>query len=92
MKKYAKKKSSKKPYGNVGVSANLLFGQSTDNLSEVNKIKFNLFRQWKCTHEWKRDATFRQLKKDDDKLLWICRKCDMKQERDRWNPPEGAKK
>jgi len=37
-------------------------------------------------------ASYRQLRKDDNKVLWICEKCNKHTERDRWNPPEGAQK
>ena len=54
------------------------------------KLKFGFFKQFDCPHVWKKDVTYRQLKKDDDKILWVCEKCNKHVERDRWNPPEGA--
>jgi rubrerythrin len=59
---------------------------------EDRTIKFEFLKQLNCKHSYRRDATFRQLKKDDDKVLWVCPKCNKVVERDRWNPPDGVKR
>lgn len=43
-----------------------------------------------CTHVYRKQASYRQLRKDDNKVLWSCAKCGKHVERDRWNPPDGA--
>jgi hypothetical protein len=53
-------------------------------------MKFKFFKQLVCTHDWKKDASFYQLQKDDHKVLWVCDKCKKHLLMDRWNQPEGV--
>ena len=53
-------------------------------------MNFKFFKQLNGKHRWKKDASFYQLKKDDDKTQWICNKCHLHVLRNRWSPPEKA--
>lgn len=57
---------------------------------EVRTMKLKFFKQMSCRHLWKKDASFYQLNKDDDKTQWICIKCKLHVLRNRWNPPEQS--
>ena len=57
---------------------------------EMKTISFTFFKQFNCRHRWKKDASFYQLKKDEDKTHWVCIKCNLRTLRDRWDPPEGS--
>jgi len=45
------------------------------------------FKQINCTHDWEKHVSIYQLKKDDNKILWICKNCKKIISRNRWNPP-----
>jgi len=71
-----------------GVALHMLTGPETLTQVETMKLKFGFFKQLDCRHVWNKDVTYRQLKKDDDKILWVCEKCNKHVERYRWDPPE----
>jgi len=54
------------------------------------KLKLKFLEQLNCPHVWKKDVTYHQLRKDDNKVLWVCEKCHKRLERDRWEPPESV--
>lgn len=59
---------------------------------EVAVIQFVFLKQFFCNHRYRKEPSYRQLRKDDNKVMWICYRCNKHLERDRWNPPEGAVK
>ena len=40
-----------------------------------------------CTHDWEKESSFYQSKKDADMVQWTCFKCNKRIYRKRWDPP-----
>jgi len=59
------------------------------SLVELKEMKLEYFKQLACGHRWKKLPGYRQLKKDQNKVLWVCPKCNKLKERFRWDPPLG---
>lgn len=54
----------------------------------MKKRRFQFIRQLYCAHDWDKEASFYQSKKDADKVQWVCLKCNKRVFRKRWDPPK----
>jgi hypothetical protein len=51
------------------------------------QMGIEFLRQYFCGHQWEKLPNFRQTKKDQNKILWVCSKCNRLKESFRWDPP-----